>query len=199
MSTPSWLRLITLEQVMRGDGSKYSIKAAHAEYHKMGYGSEEPINNENRTLDCDICCGIPPWKWCSSEGDCWCGMSCYNVTDFFPCRRGKRYFFKVEDCPNARDIPKKGYVITYRAFGWKKPRVWKVLGRPYGPCSKCSAIGPVARHRATNPDGTHRSGWEGLHVCLKCVRSENQAAKKLNQAKEIKRLLRELRKMAKGA
>lgn len=168
----------------------------HHHYHAV-YMNEIP--NEIRDLDCEICSGLPPWQW--SQSPVHVEIIPYNKRDN---RRGRFEYSDIHGRTALRDAPKKYVVLMGGNFGWRMDRVWRFIDPLIGKCRVCSRWARVARHKVLEGPGVKwddrgTDAWEKKHVCLKCIRKENKATAKLNQHKEIKRLIRELKKMAKGA
>jgi len=170
----------------------HNMELIHRDLHSGGL----PINGFNlndkcRDLCCPVCCGLPPWQWD--------GM--FSASVKVTPRMEKDYHWV-----NKTMVWNKKFRVDFTAFNWRTERTWGWIDKPFGECSQCHKWGQVANHKIPTPyikcDGEPYKDikrWNKLHVCLKCIKSENKSISKLNQAKEVKRLIRELKKLAKGA
>lgn len=140
-----------------------TYKDAFRHCHYICHSAEMKIENEDRDLDCEICSGLPPWEW--------------TVT--------KAYVRAYKPESYGYQNNKLKYNIVYTAFAWRTPRIFKKTVFLFDKCRVCGSFRRCARHKA---EGIMYQG----SICLKCVREEEREAKKLDQAKEVQRLLKQL-------
>ena len=163
-------------------------------WHCRQHDAELPIRNKDRVLECPVCSGLPPWDW----DDGWARDTRAYPLHGNEWRESGRDAFPPIDAMWTREcMYKNGYVVVYLAFGWRKYRVWKVLDKPYCKCRVCGKFRRIAAHKfhhgwERNPhwSETGYSRYERDSICLKCVKKENKAAKRVDQLIEANRLIK---------
>ena len=130
---------------------KFYILREHERIHKHRLA----LSYEELFLECEICCGVPPWEWKDFPADVESELhQTYNI-------------------PSLRREKGK-YQIYFTAFNWRSARDWGLLPYPMDECTICGKFSRVARHK----DGftyKQRAKFKASSKCLKCIKAENKA------------------------
>lgn len=167
---------------------EYIITDQHYKLHS----DEHEFHISERFIECEICSGLPPWEWKQVQAF----VEVWPIASVAFTGRSTEYKWPR---PHVRwnitkKNPQKKYVVLFTAFGWRSLREWGQIEVPFEKCSSCGKWSRIARHQIKLFHGYSR--YRESSICLKCIRKEEREAKKQDQTKEVKRLIKILKKGA---
>lgn len=155
------------------DAWDYDARDAHWNMHSM----EMEPRNEDRVLDCEICCGLPPWEWKDYRAN-------VNVAGLMGVRMRLGW-----GEPNP-------YGIEYTAFNWRKPRNYMFSDVPWFKCRECGQWRESDNWRpAPYIEYEHYEYFKANSICSACAEAEKKAFLELpqeTQYNEIQSLISKL-------
>lgn len=127
------------------------------------HSGEFYIRNEYRILDCEICCGVPPWDWVD------------NHVFVHPAWLG--YVRLRLECGEE-----KPYGVSYTAFNWRKPRDYMFTSLPWFKCRECGRWRESANW-APSPDldYLHYEYFKANSICGPCANAQKTAFESKNE------------------
>lgn len=141
----------------------------HYELHSLEY----PIKPEHRRLDCEVCCGLPPWDWTITTVNMYCHL----------------------------DMHDEKFNIEYLAFNWRKNRVYFESDVPWYACRECGKYRQCANFKPNQPETPiyrHLEYYKENSLCPECLNSASDSLHTNDIGMVLKEIDQSIKTMRKG-